>query len=416
MANEIRKTTLHPVNNPSIDLYPETSADMVVDLDDHIREYIQAQGLVLRPRGEWVSGERYIAGDLVSYNGSSYVCTSNVEGVSTPPPTDTSHWMLNAAQGAQGPAGADGEPGKQGPQGEPGEPGKQGPQGEPGTPGAPGAPGKSLFDDYTALKIDTTDSDVSYTDGVAHITNARLLGYSSSGTDEIETALDIPIKAGENVTIDASEDNKSILVSSNGGSSGITNHDVIVYAGVLPEANETSPNFVQTSDGNLYRKKLISGINNSYQYILIDEIPTPTTSDNGKVLGVANGKYVLQEVSGGGGTTLYLHTINTDEQGAGSKYLYFVSTYSQQFSTFEDFFDAYVSPNSTHTLLSAGGTFKMWGDEETDYVECILLSNINSNSVLIYVIETKTIRVITKNYLFSGYGAISYMGDTVTPL
>ena len=31
------------------------------------------------------------------------------------------------------------------------------------------------------------------------------------------------------------------------------------------------------------------------------EIPTPTTSDNGKVLGVANGAYELQEASGGGG-------------------------------------------------------------------------------------------------------------------
>lgn len=124
----------------------------------------------------------------------------------------------------------------------------KGPQGESGTPG------KSLFDDYTSLKIDTTNSNVAYTDNVAHITNARLLGYSSSGTDEIETALDIPIKAGENVTIEASEDNKSILVSSN---DVITNHEVIVYADALPEANETSPNFVQTPDGTLYRKKVV---------------------------------------------------------------------------------------------------------------------------------------------------------------
>jgi hypothetical protein len=239
MANEIKTTTLHPENDPSIDLYPKTSADMVVDLDDHIREYIQTQGLVLRPRGEWVSGERYIAGDLVSYNGSSYVCTSNVEGVSTPPSTDTTHWMLNAAQGTPGPAGADGAPGKPGPQGEPGEPGepgKQGPQGEPGTPG------KSLFDDYTRLKIDTTDSNAAYTDGVAHITNARLLGYSSSGTDEIETSLDLPIKAGENITIDASGDNKSIVVSSTGGSGGskVYKHIYKLITGSGPGVGESA--------------------------------------------------------------------------------------------------------------------------------------------------------------------------------
>lgn len=39
------------------------------------------------------------------------------------------------------------------------------------------------------------------------------------------------------------------------------------------------------------------------------DIPTPTTSDNGKVLGVANGVYALQEAGGGGGTQLYKHTI-----------------------------------------------------------------------------------------------------------
>lgn len=33
----------------------------------------------------------------------------------------------------------------------------------------------------------------------------------------------------------------------------------------------------------------------------VPAIPAPTTSDNGKVLGVANGAYELQEASGGGG-------------------------------------------------------------------------------------------------------------------
>lgn len=41
----------------------------------------------------------------------------------------------------------------------------------------------------------------------------------------------------------------------------------------------------------------------------VPAIPTPTTSDNGKVLGVANGAYALQEASGGGGTQLYQHLI-----------------------------------------------------------------------------------------------------------
>lgn len=39
-------------------------------------------------------------------------------------------------------------------------------------------------------------------------------------------------------------------------------------------------------------------------------IPTPTTADNGKVLGVSNGAYALQEASGGGGgINLYSHRL-----------------------------------------------------------------------------------------------------------
>lgn len=53
-------------------------------------------------------------------------------------------------------------------------------------------------------------------------------------------------------------------------------------------------------------------------------IPTPTTSDNGKVLGVANGAYALQEAGGGGGsgTQLYSHQLTID----GSDYYYISSS------------------------------------------------------------------------------------------
>ena len=43
------------------------------------------------------------------------------------------------------------------------------------------------------------------------------------------------------------------------GESGITNAEVIEYAEQLPTASETSPNFVQTPDGTLYRKKAVEG-------------------------------------------------------------------------------------------------------------------------------------------------------------
>lgn len=88
-----------------------------------------------------------------------------------------------------------------------------------GATGPAGTPGTDLFEDFTSLKIDTTDATVSYVSPAAHITGARLIGYKSSGNEEVECAVDIPIKAGDNVTIDASEDGKSIEVSATGGGS-----------------------------------------------------------------------------------------------------------------------------------------------------------------------------------------------------
>ena len=68
--------------------------------------------------------------------------------------------------------------------------------------------------------------------------------------------------------------------------------------------------------------------------------PTPTTADNGKVLGVTNGAYALQEASGGGGgTQLYLHKIFTDEDSANETVLCVICAYSQPITSFLDFFD-----------------------------------------------------------------------------
>lgn len=55
-------------------------------------------------------------------------------------------------------------------------------------------------------------------------------------------------------------------------------------------------------------------------------IPAPTTADNGKVLGVANGEYALQEAGGGGGGGLYRHNvlISNKESTADPFYVYVV--------------------------------------------------------------------------------------------
>jgi hypothetical protein len=82
-------------------------------------------------------------GDVVSYNGESYVrvvATSLDNGSSTP--DSNSNWVLLAAQGATGPTGPQGPVGDTGPQGPQGEGGPQGPQGIDGPQGIAGPQGE----------------------------------------------------------------------------------------------------------------------------------------------------------------------------------------------------------------------------------------------------------------------------------
>lgn len=91
---------------------------------------------------------------------------------------------------------------------EPGEQGSTGPE------GPPGPAGPDIFTDYNELKIDSTDSTVTYISPKALITGARLIGYKTAGNEEIELAVEFPIKAGSGITVDAAEDGKSIEVKS----------------------------------------------------------------------------------------------------------------------------------------------------------------------------------------------------------
>lgn len=57
-------------------------------------------------------------------------------------------------------------------------------------------------------------------------------------------------------------------------------------------------------------------------------IPTPSAADNGKVLGVTNGEYALQEASGGGGK--YLHTVCLTSADSSVKIYYtLINSFSQ---------------------------------------------------------------------------------------
>lgn len=154
--------------------------------------------------------------------------------------------QIDIPQGAQGPQGPQGEQGQQGPQGE---------------------PGPDIFTDFDSLKIDTTDATVTYINGVAMITNARLIGYKSGGTEEVEIAVDLPIKAGDNVTVDASEDDKSILISAAGGGGGTTFYKLDAPESTVTTSTGKTINVIPASssyfgtgsDINEYQDKLISG-------------------------------------------------------------------------------------------------------------------------------------------------------------
>jgi hypothetical protein len=102
--------------------------------------------------GEWQAGDTYGAGAIVTFAGSSWLCTT-VSPPCAQTPTPGDHWTLIAKAGAAGlagepgpvgavgPAGPQGPQGLQGLQGLQGVPGPQGPAGSKGDIGSPGAPG-----------------------------------------------------------------------------------------------------------------------------------------------------------------------------------------------------------------------------------------------------------------------------------
>lgn len=44
--------------------------------------------------GEWVSGGEYFVDDVVTYNGSAYICINNINGSTTTPLADTTNWSI----------------------------------------------------------------------------------------------------------------------------------------------------------------------------------------------------------------------------------------------------------------------------------------------------------------------------------
>lgn len=90
-------------------------------------------------RGAWDGSAYYDFRDAVTYDGSSYVATSNIAPPATQTPDADPNWELLAAHGT--PGGPPGPMGPAGPAGPQGDPGVQGIPGQDGVPGAGGPPG-----------------------------------------------------------------------------------------------------------------------------------------------------------------------------------------------------------------------------------------------------------------------------------
>ena len=91
-------------------------------------------------KGAWSSGAAYDFLDMVTKDGSSYLCIAEDGAPAGTAVTNATYWALIAQKGATGATGATGP---QGPKGDTGATGPQGPQGPKGATGATGPQGPS---------------------------------------------------------------------------------------------------------------------------------------------------------------------------------------------------------------------------------------------------------------------------------
>lgn len=65
----------------------------------------------INPMGTWVADNEHFVDDVVTYQGSAYICIQDHTGIETPPNLDTTRWALFVSKGdtgSQGPAGQTG--------------------------------------------------------------------------------------------------------------------------------------------------------------------------------------------------------------------------------------------------------------------------------------------------------------------
>lgn len=74
-------------------------------------------GASINNMGGWIEDNEYHPLDVVTYQGSSYICDVEITGSTTPPSEDPTHWSVLAQKGDTGATGPQGPEGPQGPSG-----------------------------------------------------------------------------------------------------------------------------------------------------------------------------------------------------------------------------------------------------------------------------------------------------------
>lgn len=143
------------------------------------------QGLNLT--GPYSSSHNYSVGDVITWNGSSYVSLVSFNHGEQPDESPT-YWMVLAAQGLTGMPGAMGATGPQGPVGSQGPAGPTGPQGPAGPIGQTGAAGMNFRGQWSPTTAYFTNDAVSF-DGSTYLALASSTGQQPDQNAAIWTVL-----------------------------------------------------------------------------------------------------------------------------------------------------------------------------------------------------------------------------------
>ena len=184
-----------------------------------------------------------------------------------------------------GTPGVPGDEGKQGPIGPQGPQGKQGPQ------GIAGPAGKGIgVDKITAIDLAVGEAAVTYdgTDGATIIKQGEVTAGGTTYKVDVED--EIPIIPGNNVTIDASEDGKHIVISAAGGGSSIPMEIITIGAG--NSGTVSTENMAKLATSSV----LCAVKSNNEIFWRMDDQHTPGSMGYSH-LGYENGKFIQKNIT-----------------------------------------------------------------------------------------------------------------------